>query len=169
MPNIKFGQILAQPASGDADEEFIQVINYEETPVDISGWRLDGDVSFTFRSGSVIPSLGSAYVSPDIRTFRLRTNSPRGGEGHLVLGPFSGHVSADPCEDILLIDRNQNTIDSSCNEVFGDVTGDDIVDINDILQTIADWGCNGQCDADVNNDQTVNTDDILLIIQNWSL
>ena len=168
-PDIKLGQILAQPSSGDSNEEFIELINNEPGPIDISGWRLAGDVSFTFASGSVIPGMGNAYVSPEIRTFRLRTNSPTGGEGHLVLGPFSGHVSADPCEEILLVDRDQNTIDSSCDGIIGDVTGDGIVGINDILQIISDWGCNGPCDSDANHDQTVDTDDILLIIQNWTV
>ena len=68
-----------------------------------------------------------------------------------------------------MIDRDHNTIDSTCDGVIGDVTGDGIVGINDILQATADWGCNGKCDADVNGDQTVDTNDILLIIQNWTL
>ncbi|MEE2908233.1 MAG: hypothetical protein VX527_10445 [Planctomycetota bacterium] len=39
-----------QPPSGDSDEEYIELINNEAIMIDISGWRLEGDVTFTFAS-----------------------------------------------------------------------------------------------------------------------
>ena len=36
------------------DEEFIQLVNSNRTPVDLSGWTLEGAVEFTFAQGTVI-------------------------------------------------------------------------------------------------------------------
>ncbi|MDG2423073.1 MAG: CotH kinase family protein [Phycisphaerales bacterium] len=165
--DITFGQIQAQPASGNSDEEFIQLINNEETPVDISGWRLDGDVTFTFAAGSVIPANGHVFVSPDIKAFRSRSQSPQGGEGHLVLGPFSGHIAFEPCEKIYLISNNGIMLDSVCANLIGDLNGDGVVDVNDILIVISDYGCTGNCVGDANLDQQVDTNDVLIILENW--
>ena len=55
---------------------------------------MEGAVDFKFAPGTVIPANSSFYVSPDVRAFRARTVSPRGREGHFVLGPYSGHLSA---------------------------------------------------------------------------
>jgi uncharacterized membrane protein len=52
----------------------------------------------------------------------------------------------------------------------GDVTGDCVVNVPDLLRVIHEWGpCNseGFCTADVNGDRTVNQFDILTLIQHW--
>ena len=49
-----------------------------------------------------------------------------------------------------------------------DVTGDDTVDVNDILAVIAAWGpCGRDCPADVDGNDTVGVDDILAVIAGW--
>ncbi|MCH2134620.1 MAG: PA14 domain-containing protein [Phycisphaerales bacterium] len=48
----------------------------------------------------------------------------------------------------------------------GDVTGDGIIDVNDVLQVIAAWGGTDP-DADVNGDGTVGVDDLLIVIKRW--
>jgi hypothetical protein len=50
----------------------------------------------------------------------------------------------------------------------GDVNGDCLVNVADLLAVIASWGPCGGCSADVNNDGVVNVTDLLLVIQNWS-
>jgi len=49
-----------------------------------------------------------------------------------------------------------------------DITGDGVVDVNDLLILIAYWGaCTGTCDGDVNDDGTVDVDVLLIVISNW--
>ena len=49
----------------------------------------------------------------------------------------------------------------------GDVNGDGTVGVDDILQTIGDWGpCSG-CGSDANGDGLVGVDDLLLILSVW--
>ena len=54
--------------------------------------------------------------------------------------------------------------------VLGDLNGDSVVNIDDLLVVIgADWGACAGCDADANGDGFVNIDDMLLVISNWTL
>ncbi|MGE5609973.1 MAG: lamin tail domain-containing protein, partial [Bacillota bacterium] len=93
-PAIRFGAYDYNPASGNQDEEYLELKNPNSYAVDISNWRLDGGVEFEFEPGTVIPANSSIYVSPNAAAFRSRTTGPRGGQGLLVMGPYQGHLSA---------------------------------------------------------------------------
>jgi hypothetical protein len=56
------------------------------------------------------------------------------------------------------------TIDAA---VPGDVNGDGVVDIDDLLAVISAWG-QANSPADLNHDGIVDVDDLLLVIGNWS-
>jgi len=92
IPALSFGAIVANPPSGNQDEEFIEIRNTSATAVDLSRWQLTGGVSFTFPGGTIVNAGNSLYVSPDRRAFRNRTTSPRGGERLFVTGPYKGHL-----------------------------------------------------------------------------
>jgi hypothetical protein len=52
--------------------------------------------------------------------------------------------------------------------VPGDINGDGVVNITDLLAVIAAWGsCSGLCPADVTGDGEVNISDLLMVISNW--
>lgn len=85
----------ANPAgSTTQDQEYMRLDNANAFAVDVSGWRLAGGVDFTLRGGTVIPAGGSVFVSRNPRAFRLRSVSPKGGEGRFVTGPYAGQISA---------------------------------------------------------------------------
>jgi len=92
-PPIQFGLIESAPASGDQDEEFIELVNPNDVAVDISGWQLTGGIDHTFPPGVVIPAGGSLYVSPNVNVFRARTTGPSGGQGLFIQGNYQGHIS----------------------------------------------------------------------------
>ena len=92
-PKINFGKVEANPASGNQDEEFIQLHNPNSLAVDISDWRLTGGVDHVFASGTVLAPKASLYVSPNSTAFRARKMSPKGGEGLFVQGGYRGHLS----------------------------------------------------------------------------
>ena len=62
--------------------------------VDLSGWRIEGGIRFDFPPGTVLNTKGSAYLTQNFRAFLGRPESPRGGEGLLVLGEYKGQLSA---------------------------------------------------------------------------
>jgi len=108
---IQFGTYEYNPASGNQDEEYIELVNPNSYAVDISGWQLAGGVEHAFVPGTVIVAGGSLYVSPDARTFFSRTVSPRGGEGRFVQGNYRGHLSSWG-ETVDLMDRYGRLADS---------------------------------------------------------
>jgi CotH kinase protein/Lamin Tail Domain/Bacterial TSP3 repeat len=86
--------IEPNPAGGNQEQEYICISNSAPFAVDITGWKIEGGIDFTFAPGTVMPSNGVAYVSPNTRAFRARTTGPRGGQGLFVLGPYKGQLSA---------------------------------------------------------------------------
>ena len=91
---VNIGQIEFNPATGDQAQEYIQLLNTNGFAVDISGWKMGGGVSFTFRPGTVLPANSSLYVSPNVNSFRTRTSGPRGGQSLFVQGNYSGQLNA---------------------------------------------------------------------------
>lgn len=97
QPEDAFPEILDvdfNPVSGVQAQEYVALTNRSGLALDLSGWKLDGAVKFTFHPGTVLPSNSVVYVSPDVRQFRARTTGPRGGQGLFVVGPYSGQLSA---------------------------------------------------------------------------
>ena len=96
---VEFGAIDFNPASGDQDHEYIEIINTNDYAVDLSGWRIEGGITFTFPPGAVIPAAGvdpergKVFLSPDVMSFRMRPSGPTGGESRIILGNYAGHLS----------------------------------------------------------------------------
>jgi hypothetical protein len=91
---LTIGDLEYNPASGNQDEEYIQLINPQSIAVDISDWKIANAVTHTFPAGTVIPAGGALYVTPNALAFRARATSPKGGEQRLVQGNYSGHLSS---------------------------------------------------------------------------
>ncbi len=49
-----------------------------------------------------------------------------------------------------------------------DVTGDGVIDTNDILGVLADWGLCPDCPSDTNDDDIVDVNDVLNVLGCWS-
>lgn len=86
-PSINFGTIIANPSSGNQDEETIELLNPNDFAVDISSWQITGGVTHEMRPGTVIPANGSLVLSPDIELYRS-LNTPRFTQGN-----YSGNLS----------------------------------------------------------------------------
>lgn len=70
-------------------------------------------------------------------------------------------------------DLNNNGVPDECEPANpGDINGDGVIDIDDLLIVVGSWGpCPAPpaaCPADVVADGDVNIDDLLLVIANWS-
>jgi hypothetical protein len=82
------------PASGNPEEQYVQLSNTNSFAVDVSNWRLTGAVEFLLRPGTVIPAGRSLYLAASVNAFRARASSPHAGQNVFVQGPFSGFLSA---------------------------------------------------------------------------
>ncbi|HEX40624.1 MAG TPA: hypothetical protein ENN81_01005, partial [Phycisphaerales bacterium] len=93
-PMILIASVEYNPPSYNQDEEYIELLNPNTYAVDVTGWTLANAVEHTFGPGTVIPSGGSLYVTPDAQAFRNRSVSPKGGEQRFVQGNYKGHLSS---------------------------------------------------------------------------
>ena len=109
VDQLSIAAVEYNPSSGNQDEEYIEITNSADTAIDISQWHLTGGGQFMFQPGTVIPSNSRIYVSPNVRAFRRRSISPRGGQGHFVVGNYKGHLSSWG-ETITLADSIYGTV-----------------------------------------------------------
>ena len=91
------------PASGTQAHEYVILRNTTGQSVDISGWTLGGQISYTFKGGTVIPAgagtaatnyIGLLHVVKDAYAFRARPVGPTGGQRRFVQGNYEGQLSA---------------------------------------------------------------------------
>lgn len=75
--------------------------------------------------------------------------------------PDTCDISNDPSLDI-----NENGIIDDCDSTvcIADLNTSGLIDINDFVLLLIDWGCQGTCIADLNNDQVVGIDDFSLFL-----
>lgn len=108
-PAILIGAMESNPNSGNQDEEYFTLVNTNKVSIDISHWQIRGAIDLTFQGGTVIPTNGTLYVSPNVNAFRARATGPRGGQGLFVQGNYRGHLSARG-ETIQLVDARGGLI-----------------------------------------------------------
>jgi hypothetical protein len=72
--DIVINEIMYAPASGDSDEEYIELKNKGTNAVNVGGWKFTDGITFTFPAGIVIPA--SNYLVVAKNGARLRTNYP---------------------------------------------------------------------------------------------
>jgi hypothetical protein len=91
---VQFGDLQYRVSSGDPAQEWLSLTNANDYAVDLSRWRLEGGVRLVFAPGTVIPARATLFMTPDLNAFRRRQTSPKGGEQRLVVGPYTGELSA---------------------------------------------------------------------------
>jgi hypothetical protein len=116
-PTLVIEQFSVNPTSGipsvipaEANPqsfEYFVIRNTSAEAIDVSNWKITGDIDLTFRGGTVIPAQGAstsqganaAYINQLVVAnkpfyFRQRTASPKGNEYRLVTGPYNRQLSA---------------------------------------------------------------------------
>ncbi|MDP7009043.1 MAG: agmatine deiminase family protein [Phycisphaerales bacterium] len=135
----------------------------QQVPV---SWITDDDVSVTGVSldlstdggttwqpiASGLTNIGTyLWVVPDLATH----------EGKIRVTAFDteGNAGENAGAGLFIINGTQ---------VAGDVNGDGLVNVTDILQVMANWGpCGLSCPEDLDGDGVVGVSDLLLVVANW--
>lgn len=89
IDDIVINEIMYDPVSDDKDDEFVELYNQGSSTIDLSGWRLDGGIGFTFPDGASIPAKGYVVVAHD--AVRLQTNYAQLNAGN-TFGDYSGSL-----------------------------------------------------------------------------
>lgn len=130
-PSIIIESINFNPGSAGQDQEYFVLRNPNAFAVDISAWKLTGDIKHTFRAGTVIPAQGTStsdgtsagwvnqlVVARNAKTFRQRGTSPKGAEYRHVQGGYVGQLSARG--GTITLSRPDNPLDP--NTTFTTIT-----------------------------------------------
>src|ERR1035437_4708550 len=111
--SVVFNEIRYHPATNEAGLEWVELHNQMAVDVDISGWRLDGGIHYTFASNSIVRGGGYAVVaiSPD----SLAAISGLTG----LFGPFTSRLS-NSGETLQLRNNSGRVVDEVTYGVGGD-------------------------------------------------
>jgi len=93
--------------------------------------------------------------------------------GNVIVGAPFPHIVVTVSKDQMAC--FDTVFDIDAEPVLGDVTGDALVNVNDLLAVIAGWGpcpaLPAACDSDVEppvmGNGTVNVDDLLMVLSHW--
>ena len=94
LVSIQFAGAEVNPPSGIQDQEYLCLTNPNLFAVDVTGWKVRGDVQYEFTPGTVLPATNALYLTPNMVEFRARPTGPRGGQGLFMQGNYRGHLSA---------------------------------------------------------------------------
>ncbi len=105
-PRLDIVRAVTHPTQPELDH--VILTNPNPDAVDLSGWQLQGRVTYTFPSGTVLPTKGKLHVAADLRAFRTRLPSPPSDPFRFVVGNFQGRLTGD--KPLTLLDARSQRI-----------------------------------------------------------
>jgi hypothetical protein len=103
LPQVVINEIHYNGPDNTVREEFIELYNPGDAPVDLSQWRLRGGVTYAFPINTLVPGHGFVVVAEDPQTVQARF-------GATAFGPWSGALNNDG-ETATLSDALDHVID----------------------------------------------------------
>lgn len=110
---VVFNEIMYHPLTNESQLEWVELQNQMAVDVDLSGWRLDGGISFRFPDGSVIRAGEYLLVAASPSAQMVATGLTN------ILGPFTDRLS-NAGEELRLRDNNNRVMDELNYGVEGD-------------------------------------------------
>ncbi len=101
--HVVINEIHYNPPENTIREEFIELYNPSNAPVNLSLWRLRGGVDYVFTNSVSIPAGGFVVVASDPATIQSRY-------GVAAFGPWTGNLNSDG-ERVTLRDPADNMVD----------------------------------------------------------
>jgi regulation of enolase protein 1 (concanavalin A-like superfamily) len=88
---VVINEIMFNPISSDADDQYVELFNRGAAPITLAGWRFTSGITFTFPAGVVLPPDGYLVVARNAA--RMLTNYSELTPA-TCLGDFQGSLSA---------------------------------------------------------------------------
>ncbi|MBI3414365.1 MAG: lamin tail domain-containing protein [Verrucomicrobia bacterium] len=126
VSDIVINELMYAPISGDDNDQFVELYNRGNKPIDLLGWQFKHSIDFTFSNSFVIPP--NSYVVVARNAAQLRNNYPNLTSANTV-GDFTGSLTkanrrltlAMPA-DVITSDKNQNPVTNAVHVVVDEVT-----------------------------------------------
>src|SRR5687767_7708880 len=110
---VVFNEVMYHPLTNESQLEWIELQNQMAVDMDISRWRLDGGISFSFPEGTVIRAGGYLVVAASPSALATATGFAN------AVGPFVGRLS-NAGEELRLRNNNDRVMDEVTYGVEGD-------------------------------------------------
>ncbi len=95
-PVVVINELHVNPDIKTELVEFVELHNPGTDDVDLSGWRLDGGVFYTFAAGAVLPAGGYVVVAENPTHIRTKWGAGRFPlSSGLLFGPYAGKLGND--------------------------------------------------------------------------
>ncbi len=107
---IVINEIMYNPISGSDDDEYIELYNRGQEPVDLSGWQIQGGVRFTFPSNTIIGPDSYLVVAKNLTN--LLAKYPQLNATNLT-GNYLGRLRNSSDRIILLMPEPQITTNAA--------------------------------------------------------
>ena len=109
---VVFHELMYNPVGSDETREWIELHNQMAVDMDLSGWTLQGGVSFRFPEGTTVPGGGYVLVAKDPAAM-----APQAGAA-AVFGPFAGQLN-NAGDQLRLLNRSDRVMDELNYEDHG--------------------------------------------------
>ncbi len=123
---VVINEIMYNPISGLDDDEYVELLNRGAAPADLSGWRFESGISFTFPAGTSVSPGGYLVVAKNAA--RLLTNYPqlnasntRGNYGG-VLANSGERLTLSKPDDVVSTNALGNRVTNVIHIAIADVT-----------------------------------------------
>ncbi|MGC9326805.1 MAG: lamin tail domain-containing protein, partial [Candidatus Hinthialibacter sp.] len=106
--DVMIHEIMYHPQASEFDSEYLELYNFSNQSVDVSGWEFTEGVNFTFPQGTVIEANGYLLVCRNelfLRSFYNLDSSIQ------TVGNFAPSNLSNDGEEIRLYDANGNEVD----------------------------------------------------------
>lgn len=112
--------------------------------------------------GTLVLSLFDGFLPQVDQQFEILTANSVSGTFPQIVMPHSGQYEVS-------YESNSVTITVTQSAVLGDLNGDGVVGVVDLLILLGSWGpcAKGCCSADLDLDGTVGVADLLILLANW--
>ena len=111
--SVVFNEIMYHPWTNEPATEWVELYNQMAVDVDLSGWALDGGVTYSFPSNTIVRGRGFLVVAVSPVTLMAATGLTN------VFGPFSGRLS-NSGETLQLRNNSGRVVDEVSYGVDGD-------------------------------------------------
>jgi len=111
--SVVFNEIMYHPWTNEPTMEWVELYNQMAVDVDVSGWALDGGVTYSFPSNTIVRGGGFLVVAVSPGTLMAVTGSTN------VVGPFVGRLS-NSGETLQLRNNSGRVVDEVTYGVDGD-------------------------------------------------
>ena len=101
IPDLVITEILYN-AADSCGENFIEILNNGNSTVDLSQFKLDGDIQFTFPDGSTVSPNSYIFVAHDDVSFSYKYNKSAAGQWSGELSKTNGNIRLKGLYDQLI-------------------------------------------------------------------